>query len=65
MLATQIERRVYRASALFQEVQFVAICQGAQEARQARLPRSWRSLRPVIQVEDRACRRIIPDPACP
>ncbi|MFL4909618.1 helix-turn-helix transcriptional regulator [Streptomyces sp. MMS24-I2-30] len=28
------------------------------------LPRSWSSRRPVIRVEDRACRRIIADPAC-
>jgi hypothetical protein len=33
--------------------------------KQARFPRSWSSRRPVTCLEDRACRRIIPDPACP
>jgi len=56
-----------RASAVLCEARFVAVCQlgGAPERGRHGLPRSWSSLRPVIRVEDRACRRIIADPACP
>ncbi|GGV60794.1 hypothetical protein GCM10010228_08930 [Streptomyces massasporeus] len=57
---------VHRASARFGFDRLVRLCgAGRPGVKQARLPGSWSSLRPVIPLEDRACRCVISGPTRP